>query len=85
MQKCLTYINSWVANNTRGQIREFLKPDDVTMETKMVLVNALQFNGKWETPFAPSQTKTGSFMLGDGSVAQVGYIGTFFKLTTFLS
>ncbi|XP_064561480.1 ovalbumin-like [Zonotrichia leucophrys gambelii] len=50
-------INSWVKNQTNGQIRDFLEPSSVNPQTVLVLVNAIFFKGKWKTPFQEEHTE----------------------------
>ncbi|XP_063017988.1 ovalbumin-like [Melospiza melodia melodia] len=50
-------INSWVKNQTNGQIRDFLEPSSVNPQTVLVLVNAIYFKGKWKTPFQEEHTE----------------------------
>ncbi|EGV98649.1 Plasminogen activator inhibitor 2, macrophage [Cricetulus griseus] len=44
-------INSWVKTQTNGEIANLLPEGSVDEDTKMVLVNAVYFKGKWKTPF----------------------------------
>ncbi|KAM6218307.1 plasminogen activator inhibitor 2 [Rhynchocyon petersi] len=44
-------INSWVNTQTKGKIPTLLPEGSVDEKTKMVLVNAVYFKGKWKTPF----------------------------------
>uniref|UniRef100_A0A8C0IE66 Serpin domain-containing protein n=1 Tax=Bubo bubo TaxID=30461 RepID=A0A8C0IE66_BUBBB len=44
-------INSWVENQTDGQIQDFLEPGSVDLYTVLVLVNAIYFKGIWKTAF----------------------------------
>ncbi|XP_021028646.1 plasminogen activator inhibitor 2 [Mus caroli] len=44
-------INSWVKTQTKGEIPNLLPKGSVDEDTKMVLVNAVYFKGKWKTPF----------------------------------
>ncbi|XP_052056157.1 plasminogen activator inhibitor 2 isoform X2 [Apodemus sylvaticus] len=44
-------INSWVKTQTKGEIPNLLPEGSVDEDTKMVLVNAIYFKGKWKTPF----------------------------------
>ncbi|OBS83571.1 hypothetical protein A6R68_22439, partial [Neotoma lepida] len=44
-------INSWVKTQTKGEIPNLLPEGSVDEDTKMVLVNAVYFKGKWRTPF----------------------------------
>ncbi|PNJ64378.1 SERPINB10 isoform 1, partial [Pongo abelii] len=44
-------INSWVKTQTKGKIPNLLPEGSVDGDTRMVLVNAVYFKGKWKTPF----------------------------------
>src|SRR5262249_28405553 len=43
----------------------------ITPETRLVLANAIYFNGKWEKPFNPGQTSDANFSWGDGTTRVV--------------
>ncbi len=66
-----TAINTWVSKETSGQIPMLLSPNDVTMDTRLVLVDVMDFKGVWATGFDPSATSPSSFTLEDGSTKQV--------------
>ncbi|CAL5045606.1 unnamed protein product [Urochloa decumbens] len=61
-------INRWVSKATRGLIDGVLDGDSVGPLTRLVLVNAVYFKGKWAIPFDPSRTDmAGKFhLLGGG-------------------
>ncbi|NLF25002.1 MAG: serpin family protein [Deltaproteobacteria bacterium] len=54
-------INTWVEEKTHNKIRELIKPGVLTALTRMVLINAVYFKGKWEFPFEKSKTKEAPF------------------------
>jgi len=43
-------INAWASEKTHGKIPE-MNPQPLRNDTRLVLINALYFLGKWETPF----------------------------------
>jgi len=61
-----TTINDWVKTATKGKIKELLGTNDVTRETRMILVNAVHLNDAWRTPFDPDRTKNKLFYTLDG-------------------
>ncbi|MGO4546102.1 serpin family protein [Paenibacillus sp. 2TAB23] len=66
-------INKWVNEQTNGLIPTIIdKP--IPEATKLMLINALYFNGTWKDPFKPEQTKMGSFTNADGNTPQVSYM-----------
>ncbi|XP_067853864.1 leukocyte elastase inhibitor-like [Heptranchias perlo] len=56
-------INSWVENKTDGTIQNLLSVDTITNDTKLVLVNAIYFKGKWNSKFNESNTYVKHFSL----------------------
>jgi serpin B len=64
-------INQWAADKTRRKIQNLLPHGGVDAETRMVLVNAVYFNGKWQHPFKTSDTLDQPFHLESGGTVQV--------------
>jgi len=64
-------INGWVEDVTEDRIKDLLPPGTVTMDTRLVLVNAIWFKANWSTPFDPERTSPGQFHLLDGSTITV--------------
>ncbi|ELR63057.1 Leukocyte elastase inhibitor [Bos mutus] len=56
-------INSWVKEQTGGKIPELLASGMVDSLTKLVLVNAIYFKGKWQEKFMVEATKDAPFRL----------------------
>lgn len=54
-------INSWVSDRTAGRIKDLLAPGVLSASTRLVLVNAIYFKGKWLTPFKPEDTTNADF------------------------
>jgi serpin B len=54
-------INKWVEEQTNDKIHELISADDLNAYTKIVLVNALYFQGNWSVPFDPISTKPTKF------------------------
>lgn len=67
-------INDWVTQQTDGKIAELFKPGMLTQDTRLVLANALYFQGLWETPFAPNSPEA-NFTLRGGEVISVTMMG----------
>lgn len=69
-EKTLKEINGWVNKHTNGKIPSILDqvPDPSTLA---ILLNAVYFNGAWQSPFNPENTREGSFTRPDGSVQKV--------------
>lgn len=57
----LLRINQWVAAQTHDRIREILGSGDVTDATRLVLTNAVYFNGTWKKPFSKYHTQPRPF------------------------
>ncbi len=68
---CESTINRWVAENTGQKIQDLVPPLYLDENTRLVLANAVRFEGRWLEPFARSATKPGSFHLESGKAVQV--------------
>lgn len=58
-------INGWVADNTAGRIDRIV--DEVPDSAMAYLVNALSFDGEWETIYREDQVRPGTFTAADGT------------------
>ncbi|XP_030192305.1 serpin B8-like isoform X2 [Lynx canadensis] len=56
-EECRRHINDWVTEKTEGKISEILGPGTVDPLTKLVLVNAIYFKGKWNEQFDRKHTR----------------------------
>lgn len=68
----LADINHWVSQKTDGMIPKLLEridPDDV-----MYLINALCFDGVWETPYLDAQVREDLFYREDGETVMVDFM-----------
>jgi len=54
-------INRWVDGQTQHKINEIIGPGVLDDMTRMVLVNAIYFKGKWATPFPKDATSSDRF------------------------
>lgn len=69
--QAVSIINSWVSDHTAGAIPEFLTSGSLTDETRLVLLNALHFQGLWKVPFDPKLTHERMFHCANGSMVPV--------------
>lgn len=58
--QAVNVINAWVANHTQQMILHIFKPGDLNNQT-MLLVNAVLFNNKWQSPFDLANTDQQKF------------------------
>jgi serpin B len=58
-------INDWVAAATGDLVKELLAPGVLDVRTRLVLTDALAFQGAWAAQFAASNTSDGAFTLLD--------------------
>jgi serine protease inhibitor len=59
-------INKWVAEKTRGNIRDIVTPGDIA-DAPAVITNAVYFSGKFSIPFRKEATQAKPFHLANGS------------------
>ncbi len=64
-------INAWIEEQTEDKIRDMLAPGTIDTATRMVLVNAIYFNGSWLHPFQEGATQDDLFTRLDGSTVRV--------------
>jgi serpin B len=68
-------INRWVEEKTDDKIRELLPAGSIDGATRLVITNAIYFNGKWEQPFAVADTRDLPFFLDElinSSTSEIG-------------
>lgn len=68
-QPGLDEVNAFVKEKTRDRIPKLF--DEISPESIAVLVNAISFKDKWQTPFEKSNTAPANFNLADGSKREV--------------
>lgn len=57
-------VNAWVSEQTNGRIEKLV--DSLSEDSVMLLLNALSFDGVWESPFSADGTFTGFFQGAKG-------------------
>ncbi|KAI5611280.1 serpin peptidase inhibitor, clade B (ovalbumin), member 1, partial [Silurus asotus] len=62
-EKSRKLINDWVKEKTEGKIKDILQPGTVTAMTRLSLVNAIYFKGKWKHVFKKNNTKKMPFKI----------------------
>jgi serpin B len=63
-------INAWVASSTDGKITGLFPAGVIRPDTRIVLANAVYFEGKWEHPFDPGRTEARPFYPAPGRTVQ---------------
>lgn len=71
-EEAASAMNRWVKEKTEDKINNLIKPDDLTRDTRAILINAMYFHGKWVTPFHTGATTERSFYLSNNHRVQVG-------------
>lgn len=64
-------INDWVAEKTDGMIDNLLSPQALDASVKLVLVDAIYFNGGWRSIFNTNLTATAPFYVAPGQFLYV--------------
>jgi serpin B len=57
-------INAWVERQTNDKIKELFQPGVLTINTRLVLTNAIYFKGDWSSQFKKDSTQDNLFYLG---------------------
>jgi serpin B len=64
-------INAWVEQQTKDKIKELIKPNLITVDTRLVLTNAIYFKASWHRVFDAKATAAGKFLLPGGKTVDV--------------
>ncbi|MEE6527124.1 hypothetical protein FKM82_028235, partial [Ascaphus truei] len=64
-------LNHWVENHTQGMIQDLLGSTSLPPLTRLVLLSAVHFGGRWLLPFPEKATRDRPFYRSDGSRVQV--------------
>lgn len=64
-------INRWVEEKTREKIKDLIGPGVLSAQTRLVLTNAIHFQGRWATRFKKEETATAPFHLANGAESSV--------------
>jgi serpin B len=59
-------INGWVEKQTNEKIKELIKPRVLRSNDRLVLTNAIHFQGEWSTEFKKENTRDGDFHVAPG-------------------
>lgn len=59
-------INGWVAQETKDRIQDLLPAGCLDRTTRLVLVDAVTFDGAWQAPFDPGATQDRYFRADNG-------------------
>lgn len=70
-QLSLNYVNTWMETMTESKIKNLLNEDSVTLDTKLVLVNAIYFKGIWDIEFDKELTSRTDFHASNTEVIKV--------------
>lgn len=63
------HINSWIAGQTHGRVRNLVPAGALDATTRLVLANAIYLKAPWASPFPPDQTQPGPFRVrGEAAV-----------------
>lgn len=69
-------INGWVEQQTHNMIKNLLPAGTLDQSSKLVLVNAAYFKGKWENKFNPKETTPEIFYVNPSKQIMVDMMHT---------
>jgi serine protease inhibitor len=64
-------INKWVSDKTENKINDIIQPGTFDNLTRLVLVNAVCFKGRWDKPFEKRRTEDAPFHLSSSKSVKV--------------
>jgi len=74
-EKSRQRINAWTENKTKGKIRNLFPQGGLDALTRLVLVNAVYFKGRWAAPFSAAMTADADFTRESGEKVKVKMMG----------
>ncbi|WP_406661892.1 serpin family protein [Methanolobus sp. ZRKC3] len=70
-EKSRLVINSWVEKKTNDKIKDLLAEGSIDGNTRLIITNAVYFNGTWLQEFEEAGTRKKVFYLSDGQEKKV--------------
>jgi len=64
-QNAADRINKWVKSATKSKINEIISADSLNEDSRLVLLNAIYFKGKWLYPFKVGSTSKEKFTVSE--------------------
>lgn len=64
-------LNSWIADQSRGRIKNFYSRDQWDSDAALILLNVCTLDAKWKAPFDDQQTADAPFYSADGAERMV--------------
>ena len=65
-EKSRSIVNEWISNQTGAKISSLLQMGDITPLTRILITSALFFEGSFQKPFDPKNTKASPFTTETG-------------------
>lgn len=72
--KSATEINKWAAQKTNNLIKNLISPNQITVSTKLVLINAIYFIDKWDKQFEKNETKKNDFYGVNNDTVKINFM-----------
>lgn len=72
--KAAKQINSYVEGQTKGLIKNMMKPEMLSPLTKLLLINVISFNAEWLYAFDPGKTSNAPFYTDSVLVSNVPFM-----------
>ncbi|XP_029667265.1 antichymotrypsin-2-like isoform X3 [Formica exsecta] len=73
-------INSWVQMATYNKISNIISPDDISIDTNFIMVNAIHFRSRWLKPFNEEDTQQREFHV---SKTETCLVPTMYRKATY--
>lgn len=73
--KCAEIINNFVEERTNKKVTNFVKPNMLSADTDIFLVNAIYFKGTWQKKFDPEITSEGEFYINETETVPAIFMG----------
>lgn len=67
-------INTWIRKQTNGRITQMISSHELSANTRAMIINTINFKGRWKTPFDKKQTELLDFYVDNYSTTKLNFM-----------
>lgn len=71
---CAEEINKWIRIKTNGRIAQIITSQEVSADTRAMIVDTIHFKGRWKTPFDKKQTTSLDFFVDKFNATKLNFM-----------
>lgn len=67
-------INKWIRKKTNGRITDMVSSQELSADTRAMIINTIYFRGRWKTPFDKKQTALLDFYIDKYNTTKLNFM-----------